>query len=276
MRLLGINTDSVRGQRVTQSGCKFSFTNVSTITLTPDGIDGNAQIITSGTFASNTNTLSSVTLTGSLTCNLSSSGGGGLDTGSKAASKGYYVFVVTKDSTYDAPLLLASLSETGPTMPSGYTYRSDPVWFISTDATGPAGDVRDFTDVNGNCFYTKVGDAQVLVDGMSTSWAAVDCSVVAPNKSRAWFKSRSRAKSTSVWNTINIHTNGSDATSGFRTIWHVNVIRNANGGPGSQQQWEHPMVDAATSLYYHWTSAPGSGGTYPPIFSIWIRGWTLL
>jgi len=273
MRLLGINTDSIKSQRTTQTGCKFSYTNGSTITLTPDGIDGNAQIITSGTFSSTTSTLNSITLTSSLICNLSSSGAGGLDTGSKTADKGYYIFVITKDSVYDSPLLLASLSETEPTMPSGYTYRSDPAWFISVDDSNT---IRNFTNVNGNCFYTKVGDAQVLVDGTSTSWAAVDCSVVAPNKSRAWFKSLSRAKSTSVWNTINIHTNGSDSTSGFRTIWHVNVIRNANGGPGSQQQWEHPMVDAATSVYYHWTTAPGSGGTYPPVFRIWIRGWTLL
>jgi len=275
MRLLGINSDSIRGQRLTQTGCKFSFTNVSTITLTPDGVDGSAQIITSGTFASAASTIKSITLTGSLTCNLSSSAGGGLDTGSKATDKGYYVFVITKDSTYDAPLLLASLSETAPTMPSGYTYRSDPVWFMATDDTGPAGDVREFLDVNGSCFYNKV--ITVLTDGVSTSWAAVDCSTVTPNNSRAWFKSLSRSKSTSVWNTISLHTNGSDAVgSTFRTLMHVNVIRNANGGPGSQQSWEHPMVDAATSLYYHWTTAPGSGGSYPPVFRIFCRGWTLL
>ncbi|MDP6769751.1 MAG: hypothetical protein QF704_03540 [Anaerolineales bacterium] len=267
MRFSGVNSGAIRGQKQTQTGCSFAWTDAATITMTPGGIDSKAVVL----IKSSTETRA-VIIKAALTCALTTSGVGGLDTGSEAINKGYYVFLITKPNG-KVPKLLCSLSETSPTMPAGYPFRSDPIWFISNNGDG---DIRNFTHVNGRCFYTKVGDAQVLTSGTSTSWAAVDCSVVAPNKSRAWFKSTSRAKSTSVWNTINIHTNGSDATSGFRTIWHVNVIRNANGGPGSQQQWEHPMVDAATSVYYHWTTAPGSGGSYPPVFHIWIRGWTLL
>ena len=75
MRFNGARDDTTRGKRITQTGCKFAWTDAATITLDPDGFDGRAQVITiSGS------TVASVRLTGSLTCNLGTSGGGGLDT----------------------------------------------------------------------------------------------------------------------------------------------------------------------------------------------------
>jgi len=272
----GIKSERIKGKRVTQTGCKFAYTNVSTVTMTPDGIDGTAQIVLSGTTASAKSTIRSVTLTGSLICNLSSSGAGGIDTGTKATSKGYYVFVISKQNTaWTDPALLASLSETGPTMPETYVYRSAPIWFISTDATGPAGDVRKFIETNGTCFYNET--TQLLSSGTAYSgWTLVDASVLVPNNSRAFLHSFARNKNTNDWNSIRVHFNDSDATDGnYRTIQHHNVIRHTNGAPGSQYQWEHGFLNAAAGLYYKWGSNPGSGGSYPAQFHIWCRGWTL-
>jgi hypothetical protein len=272
----GIRSERIKGKRVTQTGCKFAYTNVSTITMTPGGIDGTAQVVLSGTTASNTSTIRSVRLTGSLTCNLSSSGAGGLDTGTKATSKGYYVFVISKQNTaWTDPALLASLSETGPTMPGSYVYRSAPIWFISTDATGPAGDVRKFIETNGTCYYST--NTAILSTGVAYSdWTVVDASALVPNNSRASLHSFCRNKNTNDWNSIRIHFNDDDTVdSTFRTIMHNNVIRHTNGAPGSQQQWEHGFLDAATSLYYKWQNNPGSGGSYPAALHIWCRSWTL-
>lgn len=54
------------------------------------------------------------------TCSITSSGAGGLDTGSPAYSTWYYVYRIAKaDGTKN---FLLSLSETSPTLPSGYTF----------------------------------------------------------------------------------------------------------------------------------------------------------
>ena len=54
-------------------------------------------------------------------CILSGSGAGGLDTGSEAASTWYYVHAIYNPMTAVSTLMF-SLSETSPTMPSGYTH----------------------------------------------------------------------------------------------------------------------------------------------------------
>jgi hypothetical protein len=269
----GIRSEQTRGKRLSQTGCTFEWTNGSTITMTPDGIDGTAQVVISGTFSSTTSTIRPLRLTGSLVCNMSSSGGGGLDTGSKTADKGYYIFVIAKqNSAWTDPLLLSSLSDTSPTMPAGYTYRSDPIWFASVDDSNT---IRNFVETNGTCYY--ITSTVILNTGVAYSgWTLVDASVLVPNNSRALLHSYCRNKNTNDWNTIQVHFNDSDATnSTYRTLRHSNVIRNTNGAPGSQQQWEHGFLNAATGLYYKWHNNPGSGGTYPALFHIWCRAWTL-
>ena len=152
MKFNGIRSDQTRGKRLAQTGCTFEWTNGSTITMTPDGIDGTAQVVISGTFSSTTSTIRPLRLTGSLVCNMSSSGAGGLDTGSKTADKGYYIFVIAKqNSAWTDPLLLSSLSDTSPTMPSGYTYRSNPIWFTSVDDSNT---IRSAVGVSANMFTT--------------------------------------------------------------------------------------------------------------------------
>ena len=57
----------------------------------------------------------------SYTLNLGVSGLNGIDTGSVSASNWYYVYVISNGTT---PGVVASLSATAPTFPSGYTYKA--------------------------------------------------------------------------------------------------------------------------------------------------------
>jgi len=279
MKFNGIRDDETRGRRIAQTGCKFAYTDAATITLTPNGFDGKGQLITSGTFASATSTIRPLTLTGSLTCILSTGGGGGLDTGSEATDKGYYVFVIAKPAMpWSDPLLLCSLSETAPTMPSGYTYRSDPVWFMSNDGDG---DLRAFIDVNGTCYYAETGNAAVVSQGLTYSdWAEIDCSPIIPNNSMTNMNGFVRARETTgAWNSIIIHTNDSDTNTGaWRTIGFHYAHRVVNASPGVHLAWNFPILNSTEGFYYKWAINPGStsGTSYPPNFYVYCRSWRLI
>ena len=271
MRRNNMDDDSARGKKVTQTGCKFSYTDAATITMTPNGHDSKATVI-----VKSGNNLKTVILSAALTCALSTSGAGGLDTGSEANSKGYYVFLITNPRG-QSPKLLCSLSETNPTLPSGYTFCSTPIWFISNDSSG---NIREFIDVNGTCFYSKLSDNMVLYNGLvsGASWAVIDLSPLMPNNSVGMFSSWVRPKKTTgTWNNIRIHTNNTDATeSSFRSIYHTWLIRASKYGSQTQHMaWKFPIVAAATSMYYKWDNNPGSGGSYPPTVHIYARGWRL-
>jgi hypothetical protein len=254
--------------RIKQEGCKFSYTDASTITLAPNGLDSKATVgILSGS------TFSAVELSADLTCDLSTSGAGGLDTGSEANSTGYYVFVITQ-AAGASPALLCSTSDTAPTMPTDYVYQSAPIWFISNDSSG---DILDFVAINGRCFYREPPTA--LASGLNYSgWDAIDCSVLAPNTSTAFVLGSVRASSTTVWNNVFLALGNTGATAS--TVWSArwwNAIRNVNGASSREHMsFNWPLVNATTSMYYIWGSNPGSGGSYPPGFNIHIRGWTLL
>lgn len=89
--------------------CSVASSGGSSATYTADEIvvkdsSGNATLLTSF----------------SASAALTSSGAGGLDTGSVAASTGYFVWAIYNPSTATAALMF-SLSATSPTLPSGYT-----------------------------------------------------------------------------------------------------------------------------------------------------------
>jgi len=274
MRRNNMDDDSARGKKVTQTGCKFSYTDAATITMTPNGHDSKATVI-----VKSGNNLKTVILSAALTCALTTSGAGGLDTGAEANSKGYYVFLITNPRG-QSPKLLCSLSETSPTLPSGYTFCSTPIWFISNNSSG---DIMKFIDVNGTCFYNNVvGEGVVLNNGLvyGASWAVIDLSPLMPNNSVGMFMSRVRPKKTTgTWNNIRIHTNNTDATeSSFFSIYHTWLIRASKYGSQTQHMaWKFPIgANAATSMYYKWDNNPGSGsGSYPPVVQIYARGWRL-
>jgi len=117
-------------------GCGFTSSIDTQIAFVPTGIDDTAIIpIISGS------SLLNVTITTTITASTTASNGvGGMDVGSFGASQGYYSYVVTKANAED-PQLLLSQDPTSPTLPAGYTYKSQALMFIrsASDST-----IRDY------------------------------------------------------------------------------------------------------------------------------------
>lgn len=102
------------------------------------------------------------------TITMTTSGAGGLDTGTVQASTWYYAFVITKDDGTKA--LLASLSATAPTMPTGYTKWAR-IGAFRTDGTGnkyPLG----FKQSGRKVQYAAVSGTNVAVPPIMASGAA--------------------------------------------------------------------------------------------------------
>jgi len=90
------------------------------------------------------NDLSVILSTVSLTVDLDVAGANGLDTGSIAANTGYFLYVIYNGTTTAG---LASTSATAPTMPSGYTYKALVGW-CTTDATTTPFNIEEFTQID--------------------------------------------------------------------------------------------------------------------------------
>lgn len=100
----------------------------------------------------------------SVTLDISTSGAGGLDTGSESANTWYYVWVIYNGSIVS---VIASASSTSPTLPSGYTFKVR------------AGAVRN--DASSNLYRTiQYGkNAQYVIGTNPTEMIAIDSSVTA-------------------------------------------------------------------------------------------------
>lgn len=103
-----------------------------------NGVDTNNDIdVAEGRATSDGSTPVMMILTSAITKRLdanwsSGTGGGGLDTGSKAVSTTYHVFLISNGSGAD---ILLSASATAPTLPSGYVYKRR-ISSIMTDSSG--------------------------------------------------------------------------------------------------------------------------------------------
>jgi hypothetical protein len=115
---------------------------------------------------------------------ITSSGAGGLDTGSEASDTGYHLWLIYNPTTVDYAAML-SLSSTSPTMPSGYTKKRR-VGYVYND---PSGDIAEFrTEGTGHARYVIYDRYwQVLNQGSAIAFTAVSCSPELPDTARsAW------------------------------------------------------------------------------------------
>jgi hypothetical protein len=124
----------------------------------------------------------SLFLTSTKTITSTTSGAGGLDTGSVAASTLYYVYLIFGASGYAG---LYSLSASSPTMPSGYTY------FRRLGATRTDGSSHfiPYISTPGNSIRIIQYDAVkstvlALNGGASTTFASVSLSLYMPSTSQ--------------------------------------------------------------------------------------------
>lgn len=120
-----------------------------------------------------------ITWVGELLGDITTSGAGGLDTGSKSNDTWYAVYVIDGDGV--SPAALFSLSFDSPTLPGSYD-KKVLVWAAKVD---DAGEIMKFYQTGKGtkrCCWYDVGtaNARVLDSGNSTSWTTVDCSKFTP------------------------------------------------------------------------------------------------
>jgi len=234
-------------------GCTFSRASAATVALTPGGLDGNARV---SLYKDTTKHMMEYVLTASITADISVSGFNGLDTGTEAADTGYYMYVICKDQGL-LPGMLFSTSNINPTMPSGYTYRSAPIWFVSNDNSS---DLLDFNQrgCNGTCYYNNF---QNVIDNgqqlQASGWAAVDMSEFIPADSEALLLMRISGDVTAGSTTVRLTTdNGAAPAAGIGTYFVGRLSSNGDVATSTWFNWG--LSNSASGLYYAWTADPGS------------------
>lgn len=115
-----------------------------------------------------TNDLSALLSTVSVTVDLDTAGTNGLDTGSIAANTGYFLYVIYNGSTVAG---LASTSATAPTMPSGYTYKALVGW-CTTDGTATPFNIGEFIQIDDVYLWTT--KQKVVDSGGSANTATLN------------------------------------------------------------------------------------------------------
>jgi hypothetical protein len=109
------------------------------------------------------------------TIDLSTSGAGGLDTGSEAPSTWYYYYLIAKSDGTVAGLF--STSSTAPTMPSGYTYKA----LLGAVYNNSSSDLDAFHQLGNK---VTIPAQQVINGGNATSYTSVDLSTVVPSTAK--------------------------------------------------------------------------------------------
>ena len=134
---------------------------LSGLALSNDGTTPNTKIdVAPGVAADSTNAIL-INLASAATIDFTTTGAGGLDAGSIAASTWYHCFVIVGYAT--VPSVLASTSPT-PTMPSGYGYYRR-VGSVKTDGSAH---LRTFTQ-NGDEFIWASVVQDITTNGLSTT-----------------------------------------------------------------------------------------------------------
>lgn len=100
--------------------------------IVASGLTNTSVVVTASHVMTFDNTAYKVARSVNVTVDSAASGANGLDTGAVAASTWYAVYIIMKPDGTTAGLL--SLASSGPTMPSGYTYKARVGW-VRTDGT---------------------------------------------------------------------------------------------------------------------------------------------
>lgn len=117
-----------------------------------------------------------LTVASTITVDITTSGAGGLDTGSEAADTWYYIWLIKHDTT-EVVTGMFSASPTSPTMPTNYTMKRL-IGAVRNDSTP---DFMGFIQIDKRVHYYQGEPAQQLYTSVpSTSWVAVDPSGLVP------------------------------------------------------------------------------------------------
>jgi hypothetical protein len=168
------------------SGIRGSYSNLSASAV---GTNATVSFTADAICVKNAANEQLVLNTVSQSCNLLTLGAGGLDAGSIAANTWYATYLIYNPTT-STRAAIASLSYTGPALPSGFTH-----WAFMTSVRSNAGAtlLLPFTKDNEAVFYAPAASTAIpsdfpiaLGNGAATSFTAVSLqALVPPNAKRA-------------------------------------------------------------------------------------------
>lgn len=122
-----------------------------------------------------------ITWSGQLSASLNQGGAGGIDSGSKQASKWYSVFAIGDSTGVKPPAALLSLSLDAPVLPAGYNQKRR-LWFVKSDAAIEI--IKFYQTGKGEtrrCWYDYGTQNLRVVDaGTQSVWTPVNCQAYVP------------------------------------------------------------------------------------------------
>jgi len=186
---------------------------------------------------------------GTIAIDLSTSGAGGLDTGSEASSTLYTVYIIA-DSTGTNPVDgVFSLNQTTPTLPAGYDYFRR----VGAARNNSSSNIIDFVqEGNSNdrrmVYNTNASNVQVLSSGSASTYTAVDLSDLMPVTSIKPILAYN-FQSDNKNNFVTLRSTGSSITdSGFKMQMQGDKNRDGFGVI-------EPITDSAQSIDYQVSEA---------------------
>jgi len=186
-----------------------------------------------------------------LTVDITASGANGLDTGSEATSTWYYLWVIYNGTTVAG---LLSTSSTGPTMPSGYTYKGL-VGAIYNDSGS------DFDKMHQQGARVIATSKTALSAGSATTATSVSLATMIPPVAKTVIGVIAVDDDASNASSVgNIY---ADSSGVFRTAWISNVGQAAVDIASCY--WENMVITAQTL----WYDVNASGDN----MDIFVTGW---
>lgn len=151
-------------------GAKLSYVSATTVSL---GTSGETSEVRD---SSNTDDL---TWSGALNAVITSSGAGGLDTGSEASSTWYAVHVIGGNGQTEAAML--STSSTAPTLPGSYTKFRHIGWvYNNTSSDIPLFTEHGLSTTREVYLGIPAANSQALVNGSATTFTSISLTVGIP------------------------------------------------------------------------------------------------
>jgi len=138
------------------------------------------QVDISSGFCRNDDNDNNIESLSTITVDITASGVNGLDTGTEAASRWYYVWIIYNPTTDTAAGLL-SLSSSAPTLPTGYTKKRR-IGVIRNDSGSDFLEFESIGPYNEKRYYYKeaLSVRAILLLGGALTWTTVDGSALIP------------------------------------------------------------------------------------------------
>lgn len=154
-------------------GAKLNYSSVSQVKI---GVSGSRSCLRDST------NMLTMQFSDELTSTITTSGKGGLDTGSEAADTWYAVHVIGDTNGINPPDTLLSLSATAPTMPSGYNVFRRIGWVRNNSSSDLFEFIQKWSGRVRRYWWLEEGGStlRILTNGSATIFTSVDASSLIP------------------------------------------------------------------------------------------------